>query len=269
MYEKQDVPDNYVDPSFLTEMKKNLYLRSYSYKALVISSGRITQQINAVLIFVMCYVLLKDSVFTPVAMCVSSVLLILMCYIISYNNSNRIDIKGVVIFTLASLALSPVLMSLTDTISTDTIYAMTTCMFLVHLLSHDYSNEPMQISGVVSLNTAIFATVCLASRLKEILSAFSLIFLSIFIFTVLPNASRYIRTQFPNYVDCVLTAVLFLLAAVMVSSQSFALTILHVLLFLFVTFICPHLLLRLQPLKNNIYGPWDEAVVNTNLNKAS
>ena len=260
LYERQNVPDNYVDASFLTEMKKNLYLRSYSYQSLVLNSGRITQQISSVLIFIMCYVFLNGGYLKPAQLNTLSATLIMACHVVSRNNNYRIDFKAVALFTLASLALSPVLMSLTDTISTDTIYAMTCCMFIIHLFSHDYSDESMQIPGVVSLNTAIFATACLASRLKSISNAFSLIFLSILLFAVLPNTRRYMRTQLLCYADCSLTVTLFITAAVMIYTQTVALSILHLLQFIFITFICPYLLLNLQPLKNNIHGPWDEAV---------
>ena len=61
LYEKYDVPDNYVDDSFLTEMKKNLYLRSYKYRTLVITTGRISQQMNSVLVFVISFVYLQGT----------------------------------------------------------------------------------------------------------------------------------------------------------------------------------------------------------------
>lgn len=41
-------------------------------------------------------------------------------------------------FTGFSYCLSPVLASLTETISTDTIYAMTTVMLLANLAFHNY-----------------------------------------------------------------------------------------------------------------------------------
>jgi len=48
------------------------------------------------------------------------------------------DMKTVLIFAGFSYCLSPVLVSLTETIATDTIYAMTTVMLLANLLFHDY-----------------------------------------------------------------------------------------------------------------------------------
>ena len=54
------------------------------------------------------------------------------------------DVKTAVLFLGVSFILSPVLVSLTETISTDTIYAMTTIMLLAHLLFHDYTAAPIR-----------------------------------------------------------------------------------------------------------------------------
>ena len=51
------------------------------------------------------------------------------------------DIKTVLIFAGFSYCLSPVLVSLTETIATDTIYAMTTVMLVANLLCHDYGAD--------------------------------------------------------------------------------------------------------------------------------
>lgn len=48
------------------------------------------------------------------------------------------DLKTVIIILAFSGGLSPVLMTLTDTISTDTVYAMTAFMLLANILFHDY-----------------------------------------------------------------------------------------------------------------------------------
>ena len=51
------------------------------------------------------------------------------------------DMKTGVIFLAFSFGLSPILMTLTKTISTDTIYAMTFFMLLANLLFHDYGTS--------------------------------------------------------------------------------------------------------------------------------
>ncbi|KAL9988605.1 hypothetical protein ACROYT_G003067 [Oculina patagonica] len=46
LYEDQGVPDNYVDKSFLEEMKKNLNTRTYQFWSVVSESGAVSQQVS-------------------------------------------------------------------------------------------------------------------------------------------------------------------------------------------------------------------------------
>jgi len=263
LYKNQGVPDNYVDTTFLTEMKKNLFVRDYDYYSLLMHTGCITQQIHSVIIFVMCFIYLNQALLDPYALNLISIGILCLCYIVRrVCDSNAFDMKAVIIFCTASFVLSPVLMSLTDTISTDTIYAMATVMLLVHLISHNYifqlnfSNE-----GVVSFNAGIFATVCLASRLSHLFQGYSLIVLSVLLFDVLPSLRRYLKLHLRPYSNLFLSMSLFMLSVYMVATQTVTLAMMIVVLFLFITFICPYFLIHLQPIKNNLYGPWDEAVV--------
>ena len=51
------------------------------------------------------------------------------------------NFKTLVIFLSFGFFMSPVVFTLTKTISTDTIYAMTTLMMLTHLIFYDYGAE--------------------------------------------------------------------------------------------------------------------------------
>jgi len=51
------------------------------------------------------------------------------------------DLRTIGTFLLFGLGLSPILMTLTESISTDTIYAMTSFMLLANLLFHDYGTN--------------------------------------------------------------------------------------------------------------------------------
>lgn len=261
LYEDQGVPDNYVDPTFLREMRKNLFLREYDYWSVVLSTGCITQQANAVLIFVMCFIYLRGEIIDYSMLNAISVAVLFLGYSFTVvTKYAAFDLKALIIFCTAAFVLSSVLMSLTETISTDTIQAMTTVMLLVHLVTHGYDLEALP-DGVVSFNAGIFATVCLASRLQTLAQGYSLMVLSVLIFGMLPNLRQHMRTYFAPYVDIAMTCSYFILAFGMIWSQAITLAVLQLLMFVFVTFVCPYLLISLQPLKNNVYGPWDEAVV--------
>lgn len=78
------------------------------------------------------------------------------------NNSNILhiftvleDLKTFVMFTGFSYCLSPVLASLTETISTDTIYAMTTVMLLANLAFHNYGVQAALLVHVYVVHTYI------------------------------------------------------------------------------------------------------------------
>lgn len=97
------------------------------------------------------------------------------------------DLKLVIIFVSFGIGLSPVLFKLTDTISTDSIYSMTSAMLFIHLVSccivnhvqddrmnvffqqvfQDYGLQISTVSSPLSLNAGLFAAICLASRLNS------------------------------------------------------------------------------------------------------
>lgn len=75
------------------------------------------------------------------------------------------DLKSTLVFITFTYGFSPVLKTLTESVSTDTIYAMSVFMLLGHLIFFDYGANAAIVSSTLSLNMAIFASVCLASRL--------------------------------------------------------------------------------------------------------
>ena len=97
------------------------------------------------------------------------------------------------------IILCPFLRTLTESISTDTIWTMTIICCIIHLLTADYEfdkyengdndngdndnddNEP-RITATVSLNAAVFMSVLLASRLKSNDLALSFLLFSIILF---------------------------------------------------------------------------------------
>nr|XP_022323332.1 phosphatidylinositol N-acetylglucosaminyltransferase subunit C-like isoform X2 [Crassostrea virginica] len=279
LYEHQNVPDNYVDDSFLDEMKKNLYIRNYEYWSVVKASGEITQQISSMCLFIVSFIYMDDKRLLPDTL----VLITIAASGIGYTVSKLVDkfvalkssgdenqrtvfedLKTFVMFTGFSYCLSPVLVSLTETISTDTIYAMTTVMLLANLAFHNYGVQAAVVSEAFSLNAGIFASVCLASRLHSSWHAFATVLFSLQIFGLWPRLRHKIKATteaFPR-MNVALTVVVGFLALLALFTVSMVPAVMFILGHLFITFICPAWLISLQPLKNNIHGPWDEAVIS-------
>lgn len=272
LYEKQDYPDNYVDKSFLEELRKNVNTRIHSLSTLVYESGIVSQQFSSVCIYVAIFILMDLRMVSA-----SAVLLgLILCTIIGYVLSSLLeisdayetllhtgqDLKSVILFTLFAFGLSPLLKTLTKTISTDTIYAMTVFMLATNLLLHDYSSEIPAASRSPSLNASIFASVCLASRLPTSWHAFVTVMLAMQMFAVMPQ----IRTKLKNrkkapFILLTISMCAASICLIAVVSSGFAVAI--AVSQLAISLIFPWWMVRLQKHKNNIHGPWDEALIKT------
>ncbi len=102
----------------------------------------------------------------------------------------------------ALLGLSPLLMTLTSSYSSDTIWALTFSLFVVHVVFHDYTKrDPVEAStfqSTISLNAAIFASVLLASRLNSAEPVFAFMLFSFLLFAGFPVVAIHVRcASFP------------------------------------------------------------------------
>ncbi|CAD5116890.1 DgyrCDS5734 [Dimorphilus gyrociliatus] len=273
LYEDQGVPDDYVDDSFLEELRKNLYIRDYEYWSVVAESGVVTQHISCVALFVVVFVYMDENRLSPETLFIFS----LFCALLGYYMNNfmeqrnfRIwsrrtrwdDLKTVIIILAFSGGLSPVLMTLTDTISTDTVYAMTAFMLLANILFHDYGANAAMVSDSLSFNAGIFASVCLASRLETTWHAFATVTLAIELFALWPVLRRKLKTHYQRS-QVALPLLMGTVASMAIWSVSITCAIVFISFQVFVSFACPAWLLNMQRFKNNIHGPWDEAVIRS------
>ncbi|XP_046845379.1 phosphatidylinositol N-acetylglucosaminyltransferase subunit C-like [Xenia sp. Carnegie-2017] len=269
LYEEQNYPDNYVDESFLYELKKNVYTRNYHFWIVSNEAGRVSQQFSSLCLFVMCFVYMKQECISPSVLFLMSVMVTSISYFIylfiSWEGTQmkvQDDLKSFVLFLAFSFGLSPILRTLTDSISTDTIYAMTICMLGMNLIMHDYGASGAIVSKAASLNTAIFGSVCLASRLPSSWHAFVTVILAVEIFALFPVFRETLKTFCPRS-QPFMTWSLLLIALVSVLTISLLAGVFFVLAQSALMFLCPYWLVRLQRYKDNIHGPWDEAVIST------
>ncbi|XP_033124297.1 phosphatidylinositol N-acetylglucosaminyltransferase subunit C-like [Anneissia japonica] len=267
LYKKQDFPDNYVDKSFLHEMKKNVNIKTYEYWNVVLETGMVTQQLSSVSIFVVLFIYMDFGLLNPGSMVLVSAALLLLGYalFIATDKTRKIsakqDIQVMLIFLTFALGLSPVLQTLTETISTDTIYAMTVFMLLGNVLFHDYGVSQAISSRSLSLNASVFASVCLASRLPTSLHAFATVTLALLVFALWPVLRKTLKNSNVHSAHAVMTLFSVTIATIALYSVSPMAAILFSLISFAITFLVPFWLIRLQPSKNNIHGPWDEAVI--------
>ncbi|KAM8930621.1 phosphatidylinositol N-acetylglucosaminyltransferase subunit C [Pelodytes ibericus] len=275
LYERQPFPDNYVDQSFLEELRKNIYVRRYRYWAVVFESAVVIQQLCSVCVFCVLWWYMDQDLLSPQKLCGIGVALTLVGYLlfdavdqgVGRKDSGRTrwdDLKSALVFVAFTYGFSPVLKTLTESVSTDTIYAMSVLMLLGHLVFFDYGANAAVVSSTLSINMAIFASVCLASRLPRSLHAFAMVTFAIQIFALWPSLQRKLRAHTPRtYIFVTFLFAFFALAGLLSISSVGALLFFSLLLS--VTFLCPYCLIRLQLFKDNIHGPWDEAEIKEDL----
>lgn len=267
LYENQGFPDNYTDKTFLRDLRKNIAFKEISFFEAFKGSLVIQQEICAVTAFVIIYVYLYNGWVNAQLLfyVISSITLLgLIMHRIFTERSVRTelsnDMRTVLIFLVFGHLFSPVLHTLTDTISTDSIYTMTFCMMFVHLLFCDYGFPVAIVSNSVSLSAAIFGSVCLASRLPSAFHAFVLLTIGIECFVLFP----YVRHRISKSI--VISFVFVSIVLGVLFFMSTVITVLFGLIVILLNLVCPFLFVRYQKHKENIYGPWDEAVVNDAVN---
>ncbi|KAI9595350.1 phosphatidylinositol N-acetylglucosaminyltransferase subunit C [Syncephalis fuscata] len=271
LYMKQPYPDNYVDVTFLEHLQRNANLRVHDYWTTVQDFSVILQHATSVLIFVALFIYLYTERLSSYLLIWSGALLTIGGYVFWDISTRQLDVQYKVqrwgtlksaFFIFATLlGLSPILRILTKDISVDTIWAMTVCMFLANMLMHDYGSGErgnIQFSGAMSTNTAIFASVLLASRLDNNLDVFALTSTAVEWFALFPILRRQLKKLSMRHSN-ILTCILVMVCTVMYYYISWTLMLIYVLTCLFVTFVCTWWLISIQKYKNEIHGPWDEA----------
>ncbi|EFN80808.1 Phosphatidylinositol N-acetylglucosaminyltransferase subunit C, partial [Harpegnathos saltator] len=263
LYENYGLPDNYTDSSFLEELRKNIKPNNVTLIEAISLGASISIQLSIVVLFVVIFIWLHNEWTTPDVIVISGSALTILGYFIykirvpNQKKSVKLtkDLWTVLIFLTFGYVLSPILKTLTETISTDTIYAMTIFMFLTHLIFSKYGSSQISLSDSLSITSSIFGSLMLASRLASPLHAFSLLTVSVQCFVLLP----YLLSQMNNKI--VISAILAISTIYLLLSVSQTFSYIFIIAVTFIHFTCPFWYIKCQKYKDNIYGPWDEAVI--------
>lgn len=245
-------------------MRKNVHIYHVSFHEAFLGAGRVTNALCIVVLFCVVFAYLYKQSLDPYTVFVYNCAGTAMGYLWyrcqtifedGYWNYFLRDMRMVVIFLAVGFALSPILKTLTETISTDTIYAMTVFMMFIHLVFKDYGVSAGIVSSSLSFNAAIFGSICLASRLASSFHAFVLLSLSVEAFVLLP----VLMVKLGQSVTLLVLIISVTITALW--SLSSSMTVFFILFICFVNVVCPFWFLKWQVYKENIYGPWDEATV--------
>ncbi|XP_067085977.1 LOW QUALITY PROTEIN: phosphatidylinositol N-acetylglucosaminyltransferase subunit C [Osmerus mordax] len=275
LWERQPFPDNYVDRRFLEELRRNVGVRQYHYWAVVKEAVLVGQQISCVSLFLTLWYYMDQGLLSPTTLLWTCLLCALLGYGLyqamrpggrsSLRPRTRLaDLQSAAIFLSFTFGFSPVLKTLTESVSTDTVYAMSSVMLLAHLVSFPYARPSPPSS--LSLNAALFGSVCLASRLPGALHTFAMLSCALLVFALWPCLLQRARERGPGGSAGVCVGVCVGGVGALGSLGRAGAGLLAVALG-GVTLLCPLLLVRLQRHKDNIQGPWDEAEILEDLSR--
>ncbi|CAN6672864.1 phosphatidylinositol N-acetylglucosaminyltransferase Gpi2p subunit [Trichomonascus vanleenenianus] len=261
----QPYPDNYVDESFLSQLKRNSNVQQYLFWDLVTDSSVILLHLSTIVVFGTTFLGIYDRGWDPAWVATASSGVTVMGFVVydtvqKHSRDRIVQLKSACLILFTILALSPVLKSLTQSTSSDSIWALACWLCLANVCFHDYSFFPRkQFRPMLSTNLALCAAIVLASRLPTTLSVFYFVLYSIELFGVFPTFALWVR-QTSRACHWVLLAVCLGLAdAGVYSIGGLGLLSVWVLTQAAVAFVFPSLLRSLQKYKNEIQGPWDPA----------
>ncbi|KAL6072763.1 putative Phosphatidylinositol Nacetylglucosaminyltransferase subunit c [Balamuthia mandrillaris] len=270
LWVEQPYEANYVDPNtFLRGLIRNANQREYDIVELIKDSTTVTQHMNFTLLFILLFIATWHEWLSSTSLFVIEAALTVLCYLFRFYidptfrvSSFLSSLKSMALVTFTLVALSPVLHTLVDSVSNDTIWALAILFTVLHVFLHDYgythaSTDRME--APVSLNAAIFLSVLMASRLSTSTHVFALLIAAVQIFAISPIIRHHIK-RYAFWLHVSLTVITFILAAGFLLQVSKAAGIAYVLFILFVSFVCPLWLKYIQRFKDEINGPWDEAM---------
>ena len=173
LYDNAGFPANFTpEEAFLAARRYNENLVTYSLQSCLSGGAEVATQLSLVIIFWSCYKFIKSGSVSPASLTLSVTSVSVLGYlcIILTRSQNKLaslmaGLKTSLLFTITGYSLSPVLHTLTDSIYTDSLHTMAASSFLLHLLTSDYGLPAPVVSWQISINAAVFSSVCLASRL--------------------------------------------------------------------------------------------------------
>jgi len=136
---------------------------------------------------------------------------------------------------------------------------------ILHIYFHDYgfiNGVSDKFTAPVSLNAAIFASVLLGSRLPSNLHVFVLISYAIELFALFPLMRHHLK-KCSVELHLGLTLLMFVLTTGLLLGMSTFISIVYMVAIISITFLGPSWLIFIQKYKNEINGPWDEAIVTS------
>ena len=269
LWRKQPFADNFVPATFLSDLRTNSQVVLLSRRQVMIASLRISSRFLCVCLFALLFVHLHlrtvdAEVLLGFSMAIFGLVKLLHCSGDRQRASSHRKALGSVvskiIMALVLMAVSPVLRTLTESTTSDTIWALAVLLFALHLTLADYSGvKGQQLSSSLSFNAAISASVVLASRLQTDRETFTLLVLAVVMFA--PTSGRESHAGVAEFVSVYVLCMVVVGLFHWLQRGGWEVTVvvwINVVVS-FVSVACPWWIVHAQRWKMEIKGPWDPA----------
>jgi len=272
LFMRRNVPDNFVDERYFL---KRMYIQETEKKTfgrLVLDTVIVQQQVLLVVGVFVSFRLHMN--FHGTALASLGMLIVTLAgawsmlaplWSIKLLESN---IGELWVGLLLVVMFCPLLQTLTKSFASDTVQLLVMLSALIHLLFYDYGTAKNPVSPrldcAFSLNAGFVMSLLLASRLKEVEQVASFLLSSIFLLVIFPSLLIEIRrenkSQRVEQAIALLNFIGFLFLRKMlhmIDGEGSSFAQVHAVFAIFVSIICPILLLQIHRFKNVIRGPWD------------
>ncbi|GAB4829469.1 hypothetical protein Ancab_019142 [Ancistrocladus abbreviatus] len=266
--------DNHTDDSFLEAMVTNANVVHRDLSKVMQDSVSISQYLCIVALVVLVWSYTLSSTINYNSLMLLDLLLLGLGFLIVILTAEIVSINlllhyllNITYFITGLYALSPIYHTLTRSISSDSIWALTALLLVLHLFLHDYTGCTVKAPGSpknptlrsnISLNTSIIASVLIASRLPSRHHVFAIVLFSLQVFLFAPLVMYCIK-RYSFRLHLWVSVGLMVVTGILIHRLNRFLFVLLLGLLIFVTVVCPYLLIRIQKYKFEINGPWDEA----------
>ncbi|CAM8894245.1 unnamed protein product [Rhodiola kirilowii] len=265
--------DNYTDETFLEDMVTNTSVVKRDLLKVMLDSVSISQYISIVALVILVWMYTLNSTLDENSLLILDVGLLGLGFLVLLVTEEIFSRKlfhymlKVAFFASGLYLLSPVYQTLTRSISSDSIWAVTASLLILHLFLHDYSGSTIRAPGshknptlmsCISVNSSVIASVFIASRLPSRLHVFAILLFSLQVFLFAPLVTFCVK-KYSSQLHIWFSFLLMVITLALVYAFHRLFFVLLLSLFVFVTVVCPYWLIRIQEYKFEINGPWDEA----------
>ncbi|KAF8402693.1 hypothetical protein HHK36_010781 [Tetracentron sinense] len=266
--------DNYSDESFLEDMVMNANVVKRDMLKVMQDSVSISQYLCVVVLVVCVWTYTLGSTIDENSLLLLDAGLLGSGFLVLLLTAERLSLDllshyllNISFFISGLYVLAPIYHTLTRSISSDSIWALTVSLLVVHLFLHDYSGSTIKPPGAlnnptltsnISLNASIVASVLIASRLPSRLQVFAIMLFSLQVFLFAPLVTYCIKKYSFGLHLCFSFGLMAMTLWLVFTLHGLLFSLLLSLL-VFVTVVCPYWLIRMQEYKFEINGPWDEA----------